>query len=134
MIFKTAEPSPFSKVGQIDEIVARMKNLTDWDFFDSQRDMAAGRLDSLKGGVNDVVPESKYMLLKNRHAKAHNLTTEGGWETECSGLYQAYLEVLNFDKLGSRITPSLFLFIGTILLFWPLVQNVALALMGLLFA
>jgi len=131
LVFALAVPSQLSRGGEIYDIVGRMKMLTDWEFFDGQRGMAETRADKIKD--NAFYPEKKRTLLDRRKNDAASLTKDcTSWTDQTAGLYQAYVQTLDYDRPFLRLTTTLLLGIGTAALFWPVALNILNATLSLI--
>lgn len=131
LVFALAVPSQLSRGGEIYDIVGRMKMLTDWKFFDGQRGMANTRVEKINDNV--VYPQKKRTFLEDRNKAAASLTKDcTNWTDQTAGLYQAYVETLDYDKPILRLTTALLLGIGTGALFWPVALNIVNAALSLI--
>ncbi len=131
VIFAFRAQPQLSRGGEIHDIVARMKTLTDWNFFDGYRRMAKARMERIE--QQGLYPIARKGFLE-KSSKAAEALTAGtiNWIDQTAGLYQAYLQTLDLDRPIARACTAALLASGTALLFWPVAVNVFRAAMGLL--
>lgn len=128
--FALRVPSQLSRGGEIYDIVSRMKMLTDWSFFDSYRDMAEKGSTRIAG--HHIYPPDKKCFLTTRVDEAKQLTAETvNWIDQTAGLYQAFIEIRNYERPIARVVTAALLGAGTCILFWPVAVNIACAATGL---
>lgn len=131
LLFALRVPSQLSQGGEIYDVVHRLKILTDWKFFDSYRTMATSRNAKFNTKIDNAFPSKIRKLLNEKVSASASITNEIGWSDSTAGIYQAYLEVLNYERPWSRFLTSALILTGIITLFWPLLENVTNAICGL---
>ena len=116
-------PAQVSTGPDVVAIVSRLRLLTDWQFFESQRKMAKGAYERLSAKI-PYVPTGTLTLLETRISAAGAINEDDGWTDKIAGLYQAHLQALRYDRPISRFFAAAFLLAGAGTLFCPVAQRI----------
>lgn len=121
--FSLCVPSEFRKGGDIDEIVGRLRGISDFEFFVSRRNMAKCLLADIEAGCVFGFPESARRFLRTKIGDTA-YTTINELNTQTSSLYHADLNIRSYIRPFARILISLAFTLGVILLAAPTIFNI----------
>lgn len=121
--FSLFVPSEFRRSGEVDEIVGRLKELSDFEFFKSRRNLAAALMTKIGLGTSFGLPEGDRLFLQNRVADALGATLKT-WEAKSSSLYHADINLRQYARPIARMWVALAFGTGIVLLAGPTLMNI----------